>query len=278
MDIADGIKTIDDEGVVVPGPRADRAVPSNSTEVAPRAASPCPRGSSRSKASATITSGALEREEGEVEVRTRRSPEETDEVVVTSEVTAADKRRALLWSKSHLSLDEDIELQQLLISYRRKIEQMAKPNQDAKADLAYILSNPPEERLRSLRVRKNWERFLTLAGALRFSANGTIGPGPRYYKLEEYEANKPDILAGRLRISSSTGKVIPVESRQAPPPPRRTLLTRKEVEERKRWLFELPLMAQRARFDAVKKLDDLRYQLTEEQKVDLEYLKDILRM
>ena len=165
-----------------------------------------------------------------------------------------------------------------MIEYRRKLEKLKTLDCDQRADLAWILDHTPEDRLRRLRVRKNWERILTDAGALRFSRNGTVGPGPRYYKIEEYEASKPDILAGRLRISASTGKVIPVEDRQAPPPPRRAPLTHRETEDRRRWCLDLPLMAQRARYDAVKKLADLRYKLTEEQKVDYDCLKEALRM
>ena len=54
-------------------------------------------------------------------------------------------------------------------------------------------------------------------------------------------------------------------------------MTRKEIENRKTWLYNLPLGGQRARIGAVRRLRDAEFPLTEEQEVDLEYLRELLQ-
>ena len=193
-----------------------------------------------------------------VAAATRRSHDQQtmmeldEEVVVTDEVTAEDKRRALLWYKLHLTMDEDIELQELLVEHRSRLEHLRKLSWEQQADLAKILAHPPEDRLTMLRDKKEWERILLQAGALRTGASGVVGPGPRQVRMAEYNANKTDILLGKMRISHSTGKVVPagVDARQAQAPLARTEeLTETEKEERKAWLRSLPVIGQRARIE-----------------------------
>ena len=73
------------------------------------------------------------------------TPMEIDEdVQVTDVVTVEDKRRNLLWYKSHVTREEDIELQTLLIGHRRRLERLRKLDPEQKADLAWIRAHSPE--------------------------------------------------------------------------------------------------------------------------------------
>ena len=112
-------------------------------------------------------------------------------------------------------------------------------------------------------------------------ASGVVGPGPRHAQRGEYEANKADILAGRLRISVSTGKVFPVTDesgrRLAVAPSDERRMSPREIDERRTWCFNLPLMGQRARIEAIRRVRDAGYELTEEQQVDIVYLRELLQ-
>ena len=115
---------------------------------------------------------------------------------------------------------------------------------------------------------------------VRRSANGTIGPGPRFHLIRDYEASKQEMLDKRMRISVTTGQVVPWTydpGQEIPPLPRRARLTPKEVEDRKTWCFNLELGAQRARLEAVKRLKGIGYELSEEQTIDYNYLRELLQ-
>ena len=284
-EIAEGILTIDDSGRVVLGPKANRGRCSGW------------KSEEQKTLPATVTSGDLEREEVNMETdqvepvsretaptsarssggSARRSRTEEDDVVVMDMVTQEDKRRKALWSKMHLNVAEDIELQRLLLKHRDRLEGMRRLNREQEEDLARIRSNPPEKKLTSLRERSDWERIMLLVGAHAQSASGVIGPGPRFVRMEEYRASKADILAGRMRIRNSTGQVVPTEvgkGRQA----RAASMTQEEIDERKTWCFNLSVIGQRARLEALKRLRDLGFELREEQQIDYDYLKEALRM
>ena len=134
--------------------------------------------------------------------------------------------------------------------------------------------------MEKLRLNFEWERILIRGSALARSANGTVGPGPRHHLIRDYEANKQDMLDQRLRISTKTGQIVPwtyEPGQEIPPVPRRARMTAKEVDDRKTWCFNLDLGAQRARLEAVKRLKGIGYELTEEQKIDYTYLKELLQ-
>ena len=198
----------------------------------------------------------------------------------SEEDTPEDRRRNDLWYRRNISTEEDIELQHLLVNYRSELERMRRLSKEQREDLEWIEDNSPEERMEMLREKADWDRVMLSCGALARSANGTIGPGPRHSKMKDYEANKSDILSGRLWISSSSGRIYPSTGKDgtAPPPPMpQGRMTSREVSERKTWLFNLPLIGQRARIDAVRRLRDQGFELTEEQDIDLRYLRDLLQ-
>ena len=174
-----------------------------------------------------------------------------------------------------------MELQRLLVSYRTRLRRMRVLNKRQRDDLAWIESRPPEERMAELRAEADWERVLLQGDALRRSANGTVGPGPYFHLVEDYEANRRDILERRLRISVSTGKVVPPIIEDGAKNWEERLpfekMTRREIEERKTWLYNLPLGGQRARIMAIRRLRDADFPLSEEQNVDLEYLRELLQ-
>ena len=120
-----------------------------------------------------------------------------------------DERREELWYAESRTPKEEMELQRLLLEYRGQLRRLRKLTEKQADDLAWIFSNPPEERMEELRVKADWERALLLGGALRRSASGTVGPGPYHHLREDYEANRQDILDKRLRILASTGRVVP---------------------------------------------------------------------
>ena len=55
-------------------------------------------------------------------------------------------------------------------------------------------------------------------------------------------------------------------------------VTQEEIDERKTWCFNLSVIGQRARLEALKRLRDLGFELREEQQIDYDYLKEALRM
>ena len=144
-------------------------------------------------------------------------------------------------------------------------------------DLKWIQARSPESKLAKLRDDSDWERTLLLASVFKLNGEGTLIPGPRHGRLEEYRANRTDILAKKLRIRQSTGQVVPVEDGQAGEPPVQPM-TRREIEERKSWCFNLSIMGQRARVEAIKRLRDNGFALSEAQQIDYDYLREILRM
>ena len=88
------------------------------------------------------------------------------------------------------------------------------------------------------------------------------------------------MLDKRMRISTTTGQIVPwtyAPGQQIPPLPRRDPLTVREVEERKTWCFNLDLGAQRARLEAIRRVRDIGHELSEEQTLDYDYLKDLLQ-
>ena len=168
----------------------------------------------------------------------------------------------------------------MLVDYRNRLERIRSPSTRQKEDLCWIRANPPEDKMEELRLKFEWDRILIRGGALAKSANGTVGPGPRFHLIRDYEANKQDMMDKMLRISVTTGQIVPwtyPPDQEIPSLPPREPLTRREVENRKTWCFNLDLGAQRARLEAVKRLRGIWRELTEEQLIDYNYLKDLLQ-
>ena len=192
-----------------------------------------------------------------------------------------DERREELWSARKRSSQEEMELQRLLLDYRGQLKRMRHLSNKQREDLEWITANPPEDRMEELRIEADWERILLQGGALRRSANGTIGPGPYHHLKEDYEANKQDLLDKKMRISASTGRVVPpIVDESAKIDGAETnaeKMSRREIAERKTWLFRLSLGGQRARIAAIRRLRDADFPLTEQQGIDLEYLRDLLQ-
>ena len=65
--------------------------------------------------------------------------------------------------------------------------------------------------------------------------------------------------------------------RQVRGPKSEERMDRRRTEERKTWLYNLPLGGQRARITAIRRLRDAEFPLTEEQELDLEYLRELLQ-
>ena len=276
-DLAEGVKQLDEDDNIVDGPRAEKRARAVEEKSGP-------------PPSSTVTSGDLERESelARAELQQPKKPAasgggtpgnggDLPPVVSVDE----DERREELWVSDTRTNKEEVELQRLLVSYRTKLRRMRVLNSRQREDLAWIEARPPETRMAELRVEADWERALLQGGAFRRSANGTIGPGPYHHLIEDYEANQKDILERRMRISTTTGKVVPpivedgaVGGEERAPEPK---TSRREKEERKTWLYNLPLGGQRARIAAIRRLRDADFPLTEEQHVDLEYLRDLLQ-
>ena len=138
-------------------------------------------------------------------------------------------------------------------------------------------ANPPEARLAKLRSDAEWDAFMERSDVYRRASSGEMIPGRWFANLSEFEVNAPDMMRGRLRINSK-GSVVPKyfgEKPMIPLPPENRQLSPSDVEVRKNWLFGLAPVARAARYRVVEHLAHLKIELTEEEKLDRVYLKNL---
>ena len=142
-------------------------------------------------------------------------------------------------------------------------------------DLEWLKANPPESKLAKLRKEEEWDNLMERNGCYRRATNGSTVPGVNFQNLDEYEVNAPGLLKGRLRIDSK-GSVVPYlcgDAKLVPLPAGDRPLTAEETETRKNWLFGLKPKARAARYRVVEHIAHLKMKMTEEEKLDRQYLK-----
>ena len=110
------------------------------------------------------------------------------------------------------------------------------------------------------------------------SAGGALTPGPNHSRLRDYEVNKDGLLSRRLRISSQ-GLVLPVKmeaGKMVALPGENRELTPNETTVRKNWLFSLTEAERLARLQAVERMAYHQMELSELEKLDKTYLRELL--
>ena len=148
-------------------------------------------------------------------------------------------------------------------------------DQSEVVDLQWITEHPPEARLSELRREEEWDRIMEAHGVYRRSEDGQRILGTNGERMEEYDASRYEILAGRMRIGSR-GDVIPYDAAKGhllPLPAANQPLTFKGKEGRKVFLFSLSDRAKALRLTAIEHLAASGAMLSEWEKEDLEYLK-----
>ena len=187
-------------------------------------------------------------------------------------------RREELWSKGEVTAEEDQELQTLLIRYKAELERIRRLSSEQQEDLKWLRANPPDVRLTQLRKDFEWTKLMVENGVLLENGAGQRSPGPNHSRLRDYEVNKDGLLSKRLRISSQ-GLVKPVlleGGKQVPLPEDNRVLEAWEVTVRKNWLFGLNSAERLARLQALERMAYHRLTLSEIEKLDKEYLRELL--
>ena len=173
---------------------------------------------------------------------------------------------------------EEQELQGLLLKYRARLERLRRLSKEQTADLEWIRAHPPEDRLTEIRQEHEWTRLMLDNGVYTEAAGGKFLEGPNFSRLCDYEVNKDGLLNRCLRICSQ-GIVIPVKmeaGRVVPLPAENKELTPSEAVARKNWLFGLTAAERLARLQAVERMAYHKMELSELEKFDKTYLRELL--